>query len=190
MPYIAKVKLRSSSSPYSASRKHDTPKLNKETHDAYEVRTWREKSNYDPATEEVFIPAMAFKQAVDAAAKMFSTQIPGKGKSTYTKHFLSGCICTENVNIGVKKDEMPSVTIQANSDGVRGSGKRVPRTFPQIPKWSGETIFMVGDDTITKEVFETTLRNAGAFIGVGRFRRQNGGMNGAFTVEEITYQDV
>src|SRR5690606_30989192 len=105
-------------------RLHRTEKLNKETHDDYEVRTWREKSNYDE-DGIVFIPAMAFKQAVDSAAKMLSTQIPGKGKSTYTKHFLSGCLCTENLSIGVHKDDMPPITINANSDGVRGSGKRV-----------------------------------------------------------------
>lgn len=190
MPYIASVKLKSSlGSPYSASRKHDSDKLNKETHDAYELRTWKEKSNYD-ADGVVFIPAMAFKQALDSAAKMFSTQIPGKGKSTYTKHFLSGCLCTQNLSIGVLKDDMPGITIQANSDGVRGSGKRVPRTFPQVSSWSGETDFMVLDDTITKDIFEKTLRDAGRFIGVGRFRRANGGLNGAFDVVEIRYQDL
>lgn len=188
MPYIATVKLKSAA-PYSASRLHRAEKLNKETHDDYEVRTWREKSNYDE-DGIVFIPAMAFKQAVDSAARMFSTQIPGKGKSTYTKHFLSGCLCTENLSIGVHKDDMPPITINANSDGVRGSGKRVERTFPQIPSWSGETQFMVLDDTITKEIFEKTLKDAGLFIGVGRFRRHNGGMNGAFSVEEVSYQDL
>lgn len=190
MPYIATVKLKSQPhSPYSASRKHDTEKLNKETAGDYEIRTWREKANHDE-DGIVFIPAMAFKQAVDSAAKMFSTQIPGKGKSTYTKHFLSGCLCIANVSIGVHKDDMPSITINANADGVRGSGKRVSRTFPQVSSWEGETQFMVLDDTVTKEIFEKTLKDAGTAIGVGRFRRHNGGMNGAFLIEEITYQDL
>ena len=37
---------------------------------------------------EIVIPAMAFKQALDGVAKRLGDQIPGKGKSTYTKHTL------------------------------------------------------------------------------------------------------
>ena len=78
--------------PYSQSRKHDAPKLDKETADAQELRTWREKSNYNPKSGEIYIPAMAFKQALDAAAKRLSDQIPGKGKATYTKFFVSDVV--------------------------------------------------------------------------------------------------
>lgn len=188
MPKFATVKLQSTA-PYSASRKHDTEKLNRETHEDYETRTWREKSNYDK-DGIVFIPAMAFKQALDDVAKMFSTQIPGKGKSTYTKHFKSGVFCMENVSIGIHKDDMNMVAINANSDGVRGSGKRVKRLFPETPSWSADVQFMIADDTITDEVFEKTIKDAGMFIGVGRFRRQNGGMYGSFKVESIEFEEM
>jgi hypothetical protein len=189
MPKFAHVEIRSLA-PYSASRMHNEPKLNKETHGDYDERTWREKANYNSATGEVYIPAMAFKQAMDDVAKMFSTQIPGKGKSTYTKHFLAGNICIEDVKIGVHRDEMLKRQINANADGVRGSGKRVPRIFPETVSWSGTTTFLITDDTITKDIFETTLRNAGMFIGVGRFRRQKGGQYGAFEVAKLDFQEV
>lgn len=166
-------------SPYSASKMHDAPKLDKETHDAYDQRTWREKCNTN-AAGEVVIPAMAFKQALPTAAKRLGKQIPGRGKSTYTKYFEGDVICTADVPIGVMKDDIPSITINANADGVRGSGKRVKRTFPQTDTWSGTVNFMVLDDTITPEVFEEVFTTAGMSVGVGRFRPENGGINGRF----------
>jgi hypothetical protein len=180
MPRIAIVKLESLA-PYSQSRKHDTPKKDKETPDAYEARTWREKCSANDAGE-IVIPAMAFKQALDAVAKRLGMQIPGKGKATYTKHFKGGVICEADVPIGYRKDDVPSITISANSDGVRGSGKRVSRTFPQVPKWSGEARFVILDDTVTNDIFEKHLTEAGRFIGVGRFRPENGGLNGRFKI--------
>jgi len=166
--------------PYSQSRQHETPKLKGETNDAHELRTWREKCNYDSKTEEVFIPAMAFKQCLDSAAKKSGMQIPGKGKSTYSKYFTADCICDADVPLGIKKDEVESVRISANVDGVRGSGKRVFKTFPVIPKWKADAYFTIMDDTITKEVFEEIFTIAGRSIAIGRFRAEKGGLNGKF----------
>lgn len=183
-----KVKIESMS-PYSQSRMHDTTRLNKETHEDYEVRTWREKSNYDEAGI-IFIPAMAFKQALDAAAKKLGEQVPGKGKSTYTKYFVADVICEANVSVGVKKDDVPGVTINANSDGVRGSGKRVKRTFPVIDSWAATVRFTILDDTVTPDVFERTLAAAGMGIGIGRFRPEKGGLNGRFRATDFEWQKV
>jgi hypothetical protein len=165
--------------PYSQSRQHTTPKLDKEGHDPYERRTWREKANYDPKTGEIFIPAMAFKQAMDAAAKRLG-QIPGKGKATYTKFFVSDVICTAHVGLGITKDDVPPVTIFCNSDGIRGGGKRVARIFPVMETWGGTAQFAVYDETVTKKVFEQAFIIAGQSIGLGRFRPENGGLNGRF----------
>ena len=54
-------------SPYSSSRQHDTPKIDKERPDEYDQRTWREKLT-TAADGTVVIPAMAFKQALDKCA--------------------------------------------------------------------------------------------------------------------------
>lgn len=168
-----------STAPYSQSYQHDTPKLDKETADAHEMRTWREKCTCDE-NGVMEIPAMGVKQSLDRAAKVLSEQIPGKGKATYTKFFESAVICMRNVSIGVRKDEVPGITINANSDGVRGSGKRVKRRFPQVPSWKGTAEFTILDDTITPDVFERTLTTAGQIVGVGRFRPEKGGLNGRF----------
>lgn len=185
---IVEVEL-TSTAPYSQSRMHSAPKLEKEGMADYEARTWREKCTTNEAGE-ICIPAMALKQCLDKAAKSFGGQIPGKGKSTYTKHFLAGVICESDVSIGILKDDVPSVTINANSDGVRGSGKRVHRTFPQVPAWNGVARFAVLDDTITKPVFEKMLTEAGRFVGVGRFRPENGGLNGRFKPVSFKWSEL
>lgn len=178
-----------STAPYSQSRNHSTPKLEKETWEDFEKRTWREKCSTDDAGL-VVIPAMAFKQALDDVARRLGEQIPGKGKNTYTKHFAGGVICEADVSLGVTKDEAPSITISANSDGKRGSGKRVNRTFPQWPSWKGTARFAVLDDTVTKAVFERHLTEAGRFIGIGRFRPQNGGLNGRFRAVAFRWAEI
>lgn len=174
-------------SPMSQSRQHDTPLLEKEGKDAHEKRTWREKLHYD-AKGMVFIPPMALKMALDEVAQMMGRQIPGKGKSTYTKHFRAGVLCMEPAALNVHKDELEGEWINANSDGVRGSGKRVKRCFPKIPEgWSAKPTFVILDDTITKQVFEDHLKEAGTFVGIGRFRPKNGGFYGRFTVEKFEW---
>jgi hypothetical protein len=188
MPKIVTVELESLA-PYSQSRMHDTPKEDKETHDAYEQRTWREKCTTDESGQ-IVIPAMAFKQALDAVAKRLGDQIPGKGKATYTKHFVGGVLCESDIPIGYKKDDVPGITINANSDGVRGSGKRVKRTFPQVPSWKGTATFVILDDTVTDKVFERHLVEAGRFIGIGRFRPEKGGLNGRFRPVKFSYQAI
>lgn len=169
-------------SPYSQSRQHDTPHLEKEGHDDYERRTWREKAHYNEETRELFIPPMAFKMCVDETAKYLGLQIPGKGKATYAKHFLSGTLVMDQLPLGITVDAVDGEWINANSDGVRGSGKRVKRCFPVVPSWSGSLDFYILDDTITPKVFEHVLGEAGRFKGIGRFRPANGGFYGRFEV--------
>jgi hypothetical protein len=176
-----------SAAPYSQSRAHETPKLDRETSDAHEKRTWREKCHYDAKTLEVFIPAMSFKMALDAAAKMLGEQIPGRGKSTYSKFFKSGVLCLDPVRLGIKRDDVPGEIVHANADGVRGSGKRVWRHFPRIDHWSATVPIVVAANEITQDVFERHLTQAGSFVGIGRFRPENGGYFGRFAVEKVVW---
>jgi hypothetical protein len=172
--------------PYSASRAHEVPKLSKETPDAYEERTWREKAHIEGG--HVVIPPMAFKFAVDRAAKLLGRQIPGKGKATYTKFFESGVIVFEAPAVA-PAEAIQLERIHANADGVRGSGKRVWRNFPRLDQWSGQLQFHVIADELTPEVFEETVRYAGIAVGVGRFRPEKGGFFGRFAVDKFAWQD-
>lgn len=175
--------------PLSQSRQHHTPFLEGESNDAYEQRTWREKCNFDK-DGVVFVPAMAFKQAMDIAAKRLAIPDPDNKRANFTKYFVSDVICEGHLSIGIAKDAMPAVTINANVDGVRGSGKRVPRTFPQTQEWKGSTSFLVMEEKITHDIFERVLQCAGRSIGVGQFRPERGGMNGRFEVLKVKYEKV
>ena len=181
----AVVKLKSVS-PYNQSRQHFTDKESKENPDAYEKRTWREKGHYDPEGQ-AYIPPMAFKGCLSNAAKLLSIPIPNKGKSLYTKHFVSGVLVTEGLPLGVKKDEVKPQWVSCDPRGQKG-GMGVLRAFPHFDSWEGDVTFHVLDDTITKEVFETVVREAGNFVGIGQFRPQNGGYFGRFEVKKISWK--
>ena len=182
----ATVQLKSST-PYSQSRHYTTPKLTKESAKDYEERTWRDRVH---STEDglIYIPPMSFKNCLAEAAKFLGKQIPGKGKSTYTKHFEAGTLVTEPTILNIKKDEVEGEWLFVPSDGIRGSGKRVDKCFPVIRQWSGEVTFYVIDETITKDVFLDHMRDAGSLIGIGRFRPRNNGFYGRFTVENIDWK--
>lgn len=174
-------------SAYSQSRAHQTPELDKELKDAYEKRTWRERAH---CTDDghVFIPPMAFKQALDAAVKFVNEKIPGQRNATWTKHFVSGILVVDGLVLPTKKDDLIPEWVYCNADGVRGSGKRVMRCFPMVPKWSGQVTYMVLDDLITEDIFARVLEVSGQMVGIGRFRPQNGGFLGRFKVNGLKWK--
>lgn len=173
-------------SPYGQSRYHDTPKLPKESPSDYEERTWRERVHVDDGGH-VVMPPMAFKNCLSEVAKFLSVQIPGKGKATFTKHFEAGIIVTEGITLPVKKSELSGEWLFVPADGKRGSGKRVKKCFPVVPSWKGAVTFHILDDTITPDIFEQHLREAGNFIGIGRFRPRNNGYYGRFKVNKVKW---
>jgi hypothetical protein len=182
----ATVKLRNSS-PYSQSKHYDVDKLEKESAKDYEARTWRERLHVNN-DGNVFIPPMSFKNCMSEAAKYLSIQIPGKGKSTYTKHVESGILVTEPLTLSIKKEDVAGEWLFVPSDGIRGSGKRVSKCFPVIHEWHGEVDFLIFDETVTRDVFTQILTEAGKFIGIGRFRPRNNGFYGRFTVESVNWR--
>jgi hypothetical protein len=163
------------------SKYHRTEKLDKELHDAFEERTWRERCN---TTEDghVFIPPTAFKNCIAETAKFLSVSIPGKGKSTYTKHFEAGIMVIDGLKLPVKKEKVKGLWLHVPSDGRRGGTKRVMKCFPTVAEWGGDVTFYILDDTITKDVFDYHLAEAGKFIGIGSFRPRNNGFFGRFEV--------
>lgn len=184
---VATVKL-TSASPLSQSRKHDSPKLAKELPDAYEKRTWKDKTHTD-SQGRILLPGFGLKMAMVDAAKYSGDQIPGKGKSTWTKKFMSGVLVIENPPTNKTADDLIPVVINANSDGQRGSGKRVSRIMPTLLEWQATVTFHIVDDIITRDIFERYLTMAGQFIGIGQYRVQNGGMNGRFEVKILDWKD-
>lgn len=191
---IATAELESIS-PYSQSKHYDTdsvPRLGRatgtdtESSSDYEKRTWRERCHVDESGH-LFIPPMAFKNCLSEIAKYLSVQIKGKGKSTYTKHFEAGVMVLEGLRLPIAKDAVQGEWLFVPADGRRGSGKRVTKCFPLVPSWKGAVSFHVLDDVITPEVFEQHLKDAGNFIGIGRFRPRQNGYYGRFKVNTISW---
>jgi hypothetical protein len=178
-----------SNTPYSQSRHYETPKLNKESANDYEARTWKDRLHTDESGT-VFIPPMSFKNCLSEVAKYLSVQIPGKGKSTYTKHIEAGILVLNPVPLGVKKEDVAGEWLFVPADGKRGGSRRVKKCFPVIPKWKANVEFLVIDDVVTKETFEYHLTQAGSFIGVGRFRPRNNGFYGRFTPTAFKWAEV
>ena len=170
--------------PYSQSRAHTAEKLEREGADDYEKRTWRERC-HSMADGTMFIPPMAFKNALTEAAQFMSEKIPGKRNATWTKHFTAGVLVTDAPMLPVKKAEVEGEWVFVNADGKKGSGTRVWRCYPIVRDWKVDVTFFILDETITREAFERHLKAAGSFIGIGRFRPRNGGFNGRFTVAKI-----
>ena len=137
----------------------------------------------------IVIPAHGLHQSIAAAAKYSKRQIPGQGKATWTAKFTAGITLLDDPALGIAPDTVDAVTISANADGIRGSGKRVPRKFPVMPQWSATFDVIVLDPIITQEIFREMLEMAGMFIGIGRFRPEKGGTNGRFKIASIDWQD-
>lgn len=176
-------------SPYSQSRQHDDPFLEGESRDDYDLRTWRSKLNVG-ANGNIIIPAHGIHQAIAAAARYSGKQIPGQGKKTWTAKFTTGISIFEDADTGVTPDAAQMVTISANADGVRGSGKRVLRRFPFLPHgWTATFDVVILDPIITEAIFTEMLTLSGMFIGLGRFRPEKGGVNGRFRIADLKWQD-
>src|SRR3990172_5271695 len=163
-----------SRSPYSQGRYHQTEKKNKESHEDYEQRTWREKCHYEK-NGEIYIPPMQFCNSLKEASKYLNIQIPGKGKSTYTKNFESGIMVTDKIFLNVTVNKVESETFFVPSDGRRGGSTRVLKTFPLIREWKAVVTYFILDDIITEDVFKKVLETSGQLIGIGRFRPRNWG---------------
>jgi len=185
---IATVTLENLS-PLSMSRQHDDPKLEGESHGDYDARTWRSKMHVSNGS--VVIPLAAMFSSIVEGCKYSGKQIPGKGKSTWTQKFASGIMLTDDIRINIDPATVNCVIINANADGVRGSGKRVTRRFPSIPRWEATFDVHILDPIITKDVFAEMVEIAGLFIGIGQGRpgMKSPAGNGRFKLVKLAWQD-
>lgn len=175
-------------SPYSQSKFVQTPKLDKEAHDEYEKRTWRDRCHTMP-DGRIFIPPMAFKKALTEAASFSPKKIKGRGAATYAKHFKAGVLVTDGLVLPDKKDKIEGEWFFMHAQPSLGDrSPRVLRCYPVIRQWEGTVKFFLLDDTLTQDVFAETLTEAGNFIGIGRFRPKVGGFYGRFRTESIEWE--
>ncbi len=172
-----------SAAPYNHRKNIEIEKLPKESSDELEQRTWRD---YLHTNDEgnIVIPPIAFKKCLESCAKFESVKIAGKGQATYSKHFKAGIMVANGIDTGIKASEVkPDPLFVPRKDGVR-----VKLILGTVYKWSGTIEVIIIDDTIKENIFEETINKAGMIIGVGRWRPENGGMNGRFTVKKIEWK--
>jgi len=174
-------------SPYSPSRRvRAVNKEAKETFEQYEAAIWRDRAHWT-AEGRLFIPPMAFKRSLETAAAMLRIRIPGKGQSEYGKHFLAGILVPEGLVLPITRETIQSENLFLSSAGKKGK-MDVLKTEPVVPQWTGEVRYYVLDDTITESIFEQVLREAGNFVGIGRFRPINGGFYGRYKVLDVQWE--
>ena len=188
--YIAKLK---STTPVLFGRMYgaDEPKKEREGHADYEERTWSARLHKNEKGQVIFQP-LQFKNCLRDAAKYLSESIPGKGKSTFTKHFKSGIMVFDSMQLytptgrPILAADVPPLWLNVPSDGMTGGTKRVPKAFPEVKEWAGTIEIHVLDKTITRDVLHRHLTEAGNFIGLGSMRVGNGGITGRFEVVSLT----
>ena len=182
------VRLKSVS-PLSQSRRHYEDKNAEEDDGQYDRRTWRSHLHTND-DDNIVIPNMSFKFCFDDAAQRLS--ITKKGQSKWTKPFQSGVLIPEPMDTGLSSEKAWPETIEANADGRRGSGKKVPRTYPMISEWEGTLeILCINPEIYGAEKNEKLhlvtriIEFAGACVGVGRFAPRVGGYLGRFSLEDL-----
>lgn len=179
-------------SPISFSAPIQSKKKTNEAHDAFEERTWRERLHVNPQGH-AFIPHMALKNCLSEVAKYLSETIKGMGKKTYTARFEAGIIIKDDMVIHdakgnpIRGKDVEGERLFVPSDGKRGGGTRVWKTFPTIQEWNVEAIVYAVDQILIDkpEKIEEYLGFAGKFIGMLRFRPRNNGYYGRWTVKDF-----
>ncbi|WP_232876941.1 hypothetical protein [Acetobacter sicerae] len=176
-------------SPYSPSKViPDKPK--EHSHAEWDEMTWREKAHVN-GDGKVFIPFMAFKKALSASARLTIRKVSGKGNKTFSSIVTAGILIDTPLVLNMTKDDLISEKFLVSSTGdPTGKGSRVIRTFPRVDVWGGKLTFHIFQEDVSKNVFEEYLTEAGMMIGVGRFRPENGGVNGRFQIEKTEWETL
>jgi hypothetical protein len=171
------------------------PKLPKETHDAYEKRTWRERCHVN-GDGNLFVPARAFKKLLENTAKYRGDKIKGHGQKTWTAKFRAGLSVEKDMVLlrdgkPIKQESIEGMWKSVPSNGQPGGATRVKRCFPTLdPGVSGEVRLLLLDPFIQKEVVEEYFRFGGVINGLGVWRPQVGGSFGRFTVDSIEWSEL
>lgn len=178
-------------SPLSFSAPIQSEKNTGESHDAFELRTWKERVRVDNRGE-AFITPQAIKNCLSDVAKFLSESVPGKGNNKYTKHFEAGVLVADAMGLGVKGADIPGEKLFVPPDGKPGGNKRVWKTFPTLQKWSIHPVIYLLDPVLVDKPDKVReyLEHAGKFIGIGRFRPRRNGYYGRFRVENFKASPV
>ena len=181
--YVASL---ASVGPYFQSRSYEreVPKLPKEGHDAYENRTWVQRTHVND-DGQLIIPAEAFQFSIRDGAAYLSEKIQGRGNEKWTKHFASGIMVPDDVVLPERRETVDGQWLFLDANGKRGSGTRVWRKLPFVRGWAADISIVALDDMITYEILKRVIEHAGQFVGIGQNRPQKGGRRGRYDLTEL-----
>ncbi len=178
----AKVTLVSTT-PYAQSRNHSAPRLEDETFEEYEERTWRLRMHVRNKTDgsgtkvnTVVIPAVNVSHSLTFAAKLLDRPVD-----------VSGIRILRDLDLGLSPDDCRRESVNAHVSGQRESSERGVRYFPTFDEWRATAEVMIVDQDLSEEVLIELFETAGVMIGVGQFRPQTRGTNGCWRVETFEW---
>jgi hypothetical protein len=143
-------------------------------------------------TGQGYINPFAVTNSLVTAAVFLGRKVAGEGKKTYTDRFRKGVAPRDNVLLFNGKGKPATIAqvdplmLDVPSDGKHGGPKRVARIFPTLHQWSAKGSVMVFDGKITLDQFRDHLIASGKFVGWGSMRVEGGGVNGRFSVSEVS----
>lgn len=79
----------------------------------------------------------------------------------------------ESLVTASKAADCKAQSMYVPTDGRHGSGKRVWKTFPVLPRWEGGIESIVMDEQVTHDVLLNTSQTVGMSVGIGG-RREPG----------------
>ena len=185
-------------SEYFFGKRHDTVKVDGETHEQFDKRAWTEKVNVMP-DGQCFIPPFALKNALESAARRIQMKVPGQAKSTFTKLFTQGILCVDPLLMyhangkPIMLSDVKPRSLFVPSSGKRGQGSRVDRTFPTLSAWGFHAAMIVFDEKITGDVLQRHIEELSRYIGFGSMRVEGGGTNGRWRLsnfKEVEMKDA
>lgn len=167
-----------------------------ETHDQFEERTWNDRCTVNEEGN-LAIPGYAVQRSLVWSAKWLNEKIKGENKKTYTKRFDCGVMPEHaffelaNGKKILKPSDCEKFTLPVPSQGVRGQGKRVWKSFPRLKAgWWYIASVLILDEAITDDVFRRHLDTAGLYDGMGSMRHGTGGQNGRYVIENLKFENV
>jgi len=185
--YRVKARLQSAT-PILFGAPFKREKKDKESHNDYEDRVWEDRLHTHP-DGKIYIPGAALQKCMQAAGQHMAEHLEYPGKGTWTKHFLRGLSVSGDIDLDTDKYGRLDLYVPAQP-GNKRSGTRVWKHFPVVKKWDADVEFLVMDPVITESVFKEVLYGAGAFIGLGAMRAENGNSNGRFICTKLEWIEV
>jgi hypothetical protein len=171
-------------------------KRDDESHEQSEERLWPKKVWMTDAGQCKLNPFCVTNSLV-SAAKWLGRKVDGR--SGFTQRFEKGVTPGKDVLLFIKDagklipatmKNVEPILLFVPSTGRRGAGTRVSRVFPTLHNWTATGDCFIWDGKITEKQFEEHLAAVGRFIGWGSMRKEGGGINGCFMVEDISFDEI